>query len=208
MDCSRAQTRDPELWLDQAPEFSQPLARRVRDWIQRWEPDLTESIKWNMLCFSGLKLVCGLSACKRHLGITFFRGTELDDPQRLFTPNPVSTNILSIRVTTLEGFQARALQQLLQAAAHLDRSPSLPPPPKVKREEWPMPEPLAKGLGKNKAAAAFFEQLKPTYQREYKVWISTAKQPETVARRLDETLRALAAGLKWIDRKKAPEPRR
>ena len=38
-----------------------------------------EAIKWHMLCFSGRKLVCGLSACKKHLGITFFRGTELRD---------------------------------------------------------------------------------------------------------------------------------
>lgn len=203
MDVKRAKTHDPERWLDDAPEFSQPLARKVRDWIQRWEPDLTESIKWNMLCFSGRKLVCGLSACKKHLGITFFRGTELDDPQRLFTPNEQSTNILSIRVTKLEGFNARALQQILHAAVHLDNTPSLPPPPKVQREEWPMPEALAKGLKRNKAAAAFFAQLKPTYQREYKVWVSTAKQPETIAKRLEETLRALAAGKKWAQRKEA-----
>lgn len=203
MDCARAKTRDPERWLDDAPAFSQPLARKVRDWILRWEPDLTESIKWNMLCFSGRKLVCGLGACKKHLGITLFRGTELDDPQQLFTPNEQSTNILSIRVTTLERFNARLLQQLLHAAVNLDNSPSLPPPPKVQREEWPIPEALANALKKNKAAAAFFAQLRPTYQREYKVWISMAKQPETIARRLGETVRALAAGKKWAQRKEA-----
>ena len=203
MDCSRARTRDPEEWLEQAPAFSQALVRQVRDWIMRWEPDLTESIKWNMLCFSGRKLVCGLSACQKHLGITFFRGTELDDPQRLFTPNETSTNILSVRVTSLKGFRAPALRQLLQAAVHLDASPALPHPPKVKREEWPMPGVLAVALKKNKAAAAFFAQLRPTYQREYKVWISMAKQPETIARRLDETIRALAAGRKWAQRKEA-----
>lgn len=201
MDCSRAKSHDPERWLDDAPAFSQPLARRVRDWIQRWEPDLTESVKWNMLCFSGRKLVCGLSACKKHLGITFFRGTELDDRRQLFTPNEQSTSILSIRVTEIEAFNARALQQLLHAAVRLDDEPSLPPPPKARREEWPMPDALAEGLKRNKAAAAFFAQLKPTYQREYKVWISTAKQPDTIARRLEGTLLALAAGRKWAQRK-------
>ena len=55
MDCVRTTPRDPEVWLDLAPEFSQGMARQVRDWIQRWEPDLTESIKWNVLCFSGRK---------------------------------------------------------------------------------------------------------------------------------------------------------
>ncbi|MBX7208393.1 MAG: YdeI/OmpD-associated family protein [Verrucomicrobiaceae bacterium] len=211
MDCSRASTRDPERWLDAAPPFSGPLARRVCDWIRRWEPDLTEAIKWNMLCFTGRKLVCGLSACRKHLGITFFRGTELDDPQRLFTPNAMSTNILGIRVTSLDDLAPGALRQLLHAAVHLDAAPSLPPPPKAKREEWPMPAPLSKALKNDKAAAVFFAQLKPTYQREYKVWISTAKQPDTIARRLEETLRALRSGKKWAKRREAaalPELRR
>lgn len=201
MDCSRTPTRDPETWLDLAPEASQAMARQVRAWIQRWEPDLTEAIKWHMLCFSGRKLVCGLSACQKHLGITFFRGTELRDVTTLFTDGESNTSILSIRVTSLEKLDAQALRRLLHAAVALDADETSKPPPPKKREEWPMPEALAKGLKKDKKAAAFFETLKPTYQREYKVWISTAKQPETIAKRLAETLRALSRGKKWAQRR-------
>ena len=201
MDCSRTPTRDPETWLDLAPEASQAMARQVRAWIQRWEPDLTEAIKWHMLCFSGRKLVCGLSACQKHLGITFFRGTELRGVTKLFTDGESNTSILSIRVTSLDKFDAQALRRLLHAAVALDADESSKPPPPKKREEWPMPEALAKGLKKDKKAAAFFETLKPTYQREYKVWISTAKQPETIAKRLAETLRALSRGKKWAQRR-------
>ena len=201
MDCSRTTTRDPETWLDLAPEASQAMARQVRAWIQRWEPDLMEAIKWHMLCFSGRKLVCGLSACKKHLGITFFRGTELRDMTKLFTDGESNTSILSIRVTSLEKLDAQALRRLLHAAVALDADETAKPPPPKKREEWPMPEALAKGLKKEKKAAAFFESLKPTYQREYKVWISMAKQPETIAKRLAETLRALSRGKKWAQRR-------
>lgn len=201
MDCSRTPTRDPETWLDLAPEASQAMARQVRAWIQRWEPDLSEAIKWHMLCFSGRKLVCGLSACQKHLGITFFRGTELRDVTKLFTGGESNTSILSIRVTSLDKLDAQALRRLLHAAVALDADESSKPPPPKKREEWPMPEALAKGLKKDKKAAVFFETLKPTYQREYKVWISTAKQPETIAKRLAETLRALSRGKKWAQRR-------
>jgi len=201
MDCSRTTTRDPETWLDLAPEASQVMARQVRAWIQRWEPDLMEAIKWHMLCFSGRKLVCGLSACKKHLGITFFRGTELRDMTKLFTDGESNTSILSIRVTSLEKLDAQALRRLLHAAVALDADETAKPPPPKTREEWPMPEALAKGLKKDKKAAAFFESLKPTYQREYKVWISTAKQPKTIAKRLAETLRALSRGKKWAQRR-------
>ena len=177
------------------------MARQVRAWIQRWEPDLTAAIKWHMLCFTGRKLVCGLSACQKHLGITFFRGTELRDVTKLFTDGESNTSILSIRVTSLDKLDAQALRRLLHAAVALDADESSKPPPPKKREEWPMPEALAKGLKKDKKAAAFFETLKPTYQREYKVWISTAKQPETIAKRLAETLRALSRGKKWAQRR-------
>lgn len=173
----------------------------MREWILRWQPDLKESIKWNMLCFSGHRLVCGLSACKHHLGISFFRGTELRESTSLFTGGEANTSIQSLRLTSLEALNARAFRQLLQAAVLLDDSPEMPPPPKQRREEWPMPEALAKALKSNPAAAANFATLSRTCQREYKVWISMAKQPETLERRLKETLAALAAGRKWAQRK-------
>lgn len=203
MDCSRTPTRDPETWLDLAPAFSQAMARQVRAWIQRWEPDLTESIKWHMLCLSRRKLVCGLSACKKHLGITFFRGTELREATSLFNGGENNTSILSIRVTSLEKLDLQALKRLLHAAVALDADETIQPPPPKKRAEWPMPPALARALGKNRAAAAGFDALSITCQREYKVWISTAKQEETVQRRLKETLRALASGKKWARRKDA-----
>jgi uncharacterized protein YdeI (YjbR/CyaY-like superfamily) len=187
--------------MELLPEFSHPLAEQVRSWILRWEPDLTESIKWNMLCFSGRKLVCGVSACQKHLGISFFRGTELLPAYGLFHEGANNTSIQSIRMTTLEGFNAKAFKELLHAAVHLDGRPDLPPPPPAKREPLPMPAILAEALKKNRAAAAAFATLKPTYQREYIVWVGMAKLPETQNKRLKQTLAALAAGKKWAQRK-------
>jgi hypothetical protein len=204
MDCSRARTKDPAEWAETCPEFSSPMANQLREWILTWEPDLTESIKWNMLCFSGRKLVCGISACKYHLGVTFFRGTELPDPARLFNEGGESnTNIRSMRLTTFDGLTRQALRSLLHAAVELDADPTLPPAPKVKRKQWPIPAFFKKALAekRNRAAAENFRKFAPTYQREYIVWLTMAKQPETRARRLKETLAALAKGRKWAQRK-------
>jgi len=202
MDCSRARTNDPDEWLEIAPAFSRPLAAQVRNWIQRWEPDLGEAIKWNMLCYTGRKLVCGLSACKGHLGIAFFRGTDLPDPARLFNQGgETNTAILSVRLTTLDDLNAAAFRTLLRAAVTLDADPAAPPPPKIRREPWPVPEFFAAALKKNPKAGAGFAALSPTCQREYLVWVTTAKRDETRTRRLAETLAALEHGRKWIDRK-------
>ena len=204
MDCNRARTKDPGEWLETCPDFSQPLAQEFVEWILHWEPDLTESIKWNNLCFSGRKLVCGLSACQHHLGIFFFRGTELPDPKKLFTKGGENnTNIRSIRVEDLKKFDREAFQALLHAAVGLDSDPAISPAPKVKRKPWPMPLFFKQALAekRNRTAAQGFRNLSPSCQREYLVWLTMAKRPETRARRLKETLAALASGRKWAQRK-------
>ena len=206
MDCSRARTKNPSEWREICPDFSRSMAVQLIDWILTWEPDLKESIKWNMQCFSGRKLVCGLSACQKHLGLAFFRGTELPDPAKLFKEGGErNTNIRSIRLISLDGFNRGALRALLHAAVELDADPMVPPAPKVKRKPWPMPDYFMQALAdkRNRAAAEMFKQFAPTYQREYLVWLTMAKQPETRERRLKETLAALKKGRKWAQRKLA-----
>lgn len=205
MDCSRARTRDPAEWIRLCPSFSRPLAEQVQEWILTWEPDLTESIKWNMLCFSGRKLVCGVSACQRHLGLTFFRGIELPDPARLLNVGQDNAQILSLRLTTLEDFPREALRRLLRAAVALDADPTFPPVPRSRREPFPIPDFFAAALAQrsHQKAAANFQRLAPSCQREYLVWLASAKRPETRARRLQETLAALQGGRRWAER----EPR-
>ncbi|MEA3211549.1 MAG: hypothetical protein QOE70_4606 [Chthoniobacter sp.] len=201
MDCNRPTSKNPDEWLQVAPDFSRPIVSDLREWIFRIAPDLTESIKWNMLCFSGRKLVCGLSACQKHIGIAFFRGTELPDPAGLFHAGEGNTNIRSVRLTSARALNRKAFATLLLAAVELDAQPDIPPAPKVKREPWPMPDFFAAALKANQKAAAGFASFAPTYQREYLVWLTTARRPETRAQRLAQTLAALAAGRKWAERR-------
>ncbi len=201
MDCHRPASKNPDRWIETVSDFSRPICEQLRSWIIRWEPDLTESIKWNNLCFSGRKLVCGLSGCKKHVAIFFFRGTELHDPADLFTPAENNTWIRSIRLTNFEKFSRETFRKLLHAAVILDSDPDRLPPPPQKREAWSMPDDFAQALKKNKAAAANFAAFAPTYQREYLVWLTTAKREETRIRRLAETLAALTVGRKWTQRK-------
>lgn len=59
-----------------------------------------------------------------------------------------------------------------------------------------MPPELAQRLQRNETAAAFFESLAPSYQRQFIGWINVAKRPETKQKRLEETVRLLARGEK------------
>jgi uncharacterized protein YdeI (YjbR/CyaY-like superfamily) len=59
-----------------------------------------------------------------------------------------------------------------------------------------LPDYIAKALKENPRAWNFFQQLAPSYRRHFVVWIHIAKQPETRARRIRESISLLAAGKK------------
>ncbi len=59
-----------------------------------------------------------------------------------------------------------------------------------------IPKELSEGLAQNRHAREFYEQLAPTYQKQFIGWIITAKKPETRARRLKECIALLERGEK------------
>jgi uncharacterized protein YdeI (YjbR/CyaY-like superfamily) len=59
-----------------------------------------------------------------------------------------------------------------------------------------LPAYIKKALKANDRAWRFFQQLAPTYRRNFVVWVHVAKRPETRARRLREAVALLAAGKK------------
>ena len=203
MDVRRSRTSNPDRWLDTCPEFSRPICEQLREWMFRWQPDLAESVNTNMLCYTGRKRVVAIAGFKKYAQMVFFRGTELADPAGLFAGGETNTNIRNVTIESLDDLKPDALRRLIQAAVNLDANPDILPPPPKKRVEWPMPEVLGAALKKNKKAAAGFESLKPTYQREWKVYNTGAKQQETIEKRLAETIRALEKGLKWAQRREA-----
>ncbi|GAB3849974.1 hypothetical protein GCM10028822_14680 [Hymenobacter terrigena] len=58
------------------------------------------------------------------------------------------------------------------------------------------PDDLAEQLATNPKAAAYFDKLAYTHQREFVRWLEGAKRPDTRARRLAETVEMLGQGRK------------
>ena len=59
-----------------------------------------------------------------------------------------------------------------------------------------LPKELKRALSKNKKAKGFFDQLAPSYQKQFVGWIVVAKRPETKERRLKESIALLEKGEK------------
>jgi uncharacterized protein YdeI (YjbR/CyaY-like superfamily) len=72
-----------------------------------------------------------------------------------------------------------------------ERSYGVPPPVPSR-----VPQYIQEAMKSSPVALRFFENLAPSQRRMYIMWVDSAKRPETKARRLDEAIRALAAGKK------------
>ena len=55
-------------------------------------------------------------------------------------------------------------------------------------KEIPLPEFLREAFARNKPALENFQNLAPSYRRQYILWITTAKTPETVQKRINESI--------------------
>ena len=75
----------------------------------------------------------------------------------------------------------------LAAAPTANRYAPHPPIPEL-------PAYVAKAIKTNVKAWQFFQQLAPTYRRDFVAWIHTAKRPETREKRIRESIGLLAAG--------------
>jgi len=76
------------------------------------------------------------------------------------------------------------------------RSGSWDHPVQKPKLDFEMPTEFATALQENPPAEETFNQLAPTYQKQYIGWISVAKRPETKEKRIKESLRLLAEGKK------------
>jgi uncharacterized protein YdeI (YjbR/CyaY-like superfamily) len=55
-------------------------------------------------------------------------------------------------------------------------------------KEIPLPEFLREAFGQNEPALENFQNLAPSYRRQYILWITSAKTPETVQKRISESI--------------------
>jgi len=59
-----------------------------------------------------------------------------------------------------------------------------------------LPEDFEKALNQNSKAKEFFEQLAPTYRKQFIGWIRIAKRSETKEKRISESIQLLENGEK------------
>ena len=125
---------------------------------------------------------------------------KLDDERyvRKFTPRKETSqwspsNIKRVEKMIKAGLMTEHGLKLVKAGK---RSGQWDQPTQKPSLKFEMPEEFAAALRKNPKAKQTFENLAPTYQKQYLGWILTAKRAETREKRIKESIQRLAKGKK------------
>ena len=187
-----------EDYVDGREPFARPILHRLRAMIHQAHPEMVEDWKWGCPCFClNGRNVFLLGGFKKHASLVFCEGARLNDWAGLFDAEKAGDVIRVLRLRAEKDLDAGLLFDYLAQACALAETPK-PSEPREKKpaREVVIPEILAKALRKEKSAAAFFESLTASCQREYCGWIGEAKQEATRERRLAKALGFLRAGKK------------
>ena len=192
--------------IAKSADFAKPVLNFLRGLIHEAVPDVEEEIKWSRPFFlvNGT-IVCHMVAFKHHCGFGFW--------------SPAMTSVLQAngvdgsdgagdvgKITCLADLPARAdLLRYLRIAAESARSGTSKSPMSPRKRvsgkpEIQIPVEFGAALSKSNAAGKYFESLPPSCRREYMVWITTAKRPDTRERRIAQAIAMLESGRRWDQR--------
>ena len=190
-------TKDPRVdsYIADSGEFARPVLKHFRKLIHQGCPSAVETIKWGCPFFDYQGLLCGFASFKAHCSLFFWR--DIDVSRWLPKTNSAGAGMGQFgKITSLADLpKDSVLLDCIRAAVSQRESPAS----KMKRarkpgKELPVPADLKKVLGTNAKAAATFKNFPPSHRREYIMWITDAKRPETREKRLATTIEWLAEG--------------
>lgn len=112
---------------------------------------------------------------------------------RKFTPRTNTSKWSALNLRRVEDLVASG--RMTEAGlAKID--PDIQPEPPVSTRTVEVPAFFKEALAGNRPAREFFNQLAPSYRRNFVSWMSSAKREETRKRRLDEAMSLLKQGKK------------
>ena len=155
---------------------------------------LTEQIKWGKPCYSdGGANIAILQEMKGFLSLMFFKGALMPDPDGLLrSQGPNSRSAMRMEFTSVADIDAVAtsLAAYVAAAIAVEASGVTAPP----APELDLVDELRERLADDDRLREAFESLTPGRQREYNLFIGSAKQSATRQARIDKHVDAILAG--------------
>ena len=105
-----------DQYIEKANDWRREVIAQIRKIVHEVEPDIIEEWKWNSPVFSHNGMVCSPGAFKNHVGLNFFQGAHLADPNALFNNSLDSKNARSINYKKGDPLNEAELRELIRTA--------------------------------------------------------------------------------------------
>lgn len=158
--------------------------------------NLNEEMKWGMPCYSvNKKNVLMLAAFKEYCSVSFFKGTLLNDPEKLMvSPGENSQAVKQFKFRSVEEVKLHqdSLKMFIYDAIELEKQGA-----QItfkKPEEYAIPEEFQHRMDQDPALKEAFYKLTPGRRRAYLLHFGQAKQSATREARIDKCQSAIFAG--------------
>jgi uncharacterized protein YdeI (YjbR/CyaY-like superfamily) len=164
---------------------------------------LDESIKWGMPVYTlHGKNVAGFSSFKSWVGLWFYQGVFLKDPDNVLVnaQEGITKGLRQWRFASAEEIRSRqdAIRSYLQEAIRNRKEGKEIQPERNK--PLVMPEELERAFRKDPSLKDSFEALSPSKRREYAEYVGSAKLEETRRQRLEKVLPLILEGIGLNDK--------
>ena len=185
-------------YIARSAEFAKPILVHIRELVHKACPDVEEKIKWSFPHFDYKgEMICSMAAFKQHAAFGFWKASLMKD--RVLIENARSESAMGHlgRLTSIKALPSdkKILAWIKEAMSLTDKGIKLPVKPRSpEKKELIIPDYFTKALGKNKKAAATFNNFAYSHRKEYLQWITEAKTEETRNSRMATALEWLAEG--------------
>lgn len=171
-------------YLESMQPFSEAICKKLREIILSANPDILEDWKWGPnYYYKGM--VCGYGAFHKHVKFTFFNGSAMNDPLRLFNHCVDNEFSRSIKYTDINEVNSDNITAYVKESIDVNKKGFKR---EIKDKHLEIPADLQRALSANITARKFFEGLTYGYKKEYVEWINTAKREETRNQRITKTI--------------------
>jgi hypothetical protein len=178
-------TEQIDAYIAAAPHWQQPILSHVRNLVHKLVPEVEEAWKWSTPFFDYKGHFVGLMSLKDSITIRFARGGEMPE---IAAGNDGGPGGAISRIKAMDDLPA-FLPDLIKRAVYLNDNVPWPVAETVERE---VPEDLQAALDQAPAANEIWTNWTTAKRKDYIVWITEAKKPETRATRITTAIEWIA----------------
>ncbi|MEO8205394.1 MAG: YdeI/OmpD-associated family protein [Chthoniobacterales bacterium] len=179
-------------YLKTVPESFRPLCEKLRKIIKEAVPKAEEVLRLGVPYYLYNGMLCSYTVYKKHVGLSLFRGGELNLSGDLF--ERAGKNLRTAKFADVKEVSSRTIRPALRAAAKLNESGVSPKKAPTTDASLVIPGELERSLARYPKARQRFDSLPMLSRREFSDWVSKAKHSQTRLRRAEEAALLLKEG--------------